>query len=160
MGRSKRTRPVAGVAAATIGLSIAYRWAVRRFFTLVMARVDAGDPRLLMAITAPDVHFTFPGTSTFAIDTHDRADLERWLRRTASIGLVHEPQQIMLFGPPWNMTVAVRLTDLCTAPDGRIVYDNIAVIVSRVRWGRMVEFETFLDMDRIAALDEYVAELS
>jgi ketosteroid isomerase-like protein len=146
--------------AATVGLSAGYRWAVRRFYVEVIRRMDAGDPRLLLAITAPDVHFTFPGSSTFGIDTHDRADLERWVRRTASIGLVHEPQQILLSGPPWNMTIAVRLTDQCTAPDGRLVYDNIAVIVSRTRWGRLVGFETFLDMDRIAALDEYVADSS
>jgi ketosteroid isomerase-like protein len=158
MGGSNRT--VATVVVTTLGLSAGYRWAVRRFFTEVMRRVDAGDPRLLLMVTAPDVHFTFPGTSTWAIDTHDRSDLERWVRRTASVGLVHEPQQILLSGPPWNLLVAVRLTDQCTASDGRLVYDNIAVIVARARFGRVVEFETFLDMDRIAALDEYAASLS
>jgi ketosteroid isomerase-like protein len=118
--------------------------------------MDAGDPRLLLAICAPDVHFTFPGTSSFAIDTHDRVDLERWARRTASIGVVHQPQDILLTGPPWAMTIAVRLTDRCTAPDGRLVYDNIAVIVSKARWGRVVSLETFVDTDRIGPLDQYL----
>ena len=125
-----------------------------------MARVDAGEPRLLLSVTAPDVHFTFPGASSWAIDTHDRADLERWVRRTASVGLVHEPQQILLSGPPWKLMVAVRLTDQCRAADGRIVYENLAVIVVRTRWGRVVEFETYLDTDRVAAFDEIAAGLN
>ena len=67
------------------------------------------------------------------------------------------PQDIALSGPPWNLIVVVRLTDQCATPDGRVVYDNVAVIVARTKWGRLVRFETFLDMDRVAALDEYVA---
>ncbi len=108
-------------------------------------------------MAAPDVHFTFPGTSSWAADTHTRDELEQWVRRTAAVGLVHEPRQILLVGPPWRMCIAVRLTDECRAPDGELVYDNLAVIVAHTRWGRLVEFETFLDTDRIAPLDEYVA---
>ena len=42
--------------------------------------------------------------------------------------------------------------------DGTVIYSNRGVHIIRARWGRIVADQVFSDTQRIAALDEYMAD--
>jgi hypothetical protein len=138
-------------------LPVTFRAVVRAALREVLRRVDLGDPRLLLLLTAPNVRFVFPGRSSWAADTTDRADLERWVRRTAAVGITHSGHEILVNGPPWRLAVCMRISDSCTDAAGHVVYENVGVILAWMRWGRLVRFETHLDTEKVARLDEYLA---
>ncbi len=89
-----------------------YGWIVGAMIRRAVNRLNEGDPGPLLAGYADDVHFVFPGESSFAADIHSKAELEAWLRRFVEAGLQLELAEIIVTGwLPWNLTVCVRLTD-------------------------------------------------
>ena len=68
-----------------------------------------------------------------------------------------EPHEVVVGGPPWNMTVCVRITDYARDSDGNVVYQNRAVLFGKVRWGKIVFYEVYEDTEKVRALDEYLA---
>ncbi len=52
-----------------------------------------------------------------------------------STGLQHRPEQVVVQGPPWNMTLCMRSTDHLAGPEGETVYSNRYVIWGRMAWG-------------------------
>ena len=58
---------------------------------------------------APDVHFRFPGTSSWATDVVGRDNVEEWLNRMVATGLQHEAAEVVVAGPPWRMTMVLRV---------------------------------------------------
>jgi len=134
-----------------------FSWLAKRVLDRGYRRLNAGDPSLLLALDAKDVHFRFPGESSWAADSHGKEELERWLRRMIATGLQHEPAQVVMQGPPWNTTVCLRSTDRLTTPDGETVYENRYVIWGRMAWGLLREYEVYEDTQKAAAFDEYLA---
>ena len=134
-----------------------YGWLVRSMIRNVLRRRDEGDIGPLLSMCADDVHFVFPGESSWAADIHGKGELEPWLRRFADVGLRVEVQQIDVTGWPWSTTVFLRFTDHATGPDGNVVYENRGVIVGKIAWGKIKSYEVFEDTQKVAALDEYLA---
>ena len=132
-------------------------WLARRMVTRGLAALNRGDVRPMLAMEAPDVHFRFPGSSSWAIDAVGRDHVEAWLRRMVATGLQHHAQDVVAVGPPWRMTVILRGTDRCAGPDGTPVYDNRYVIWAVARWGRISDYEVYEDTEKATAFDAYLA---
>jgi ketosteroid isomerase-like protein len=132
-------------------------WLARTMVTRSMAALNRGDVRPTLRMEAPDVHFRFPGSSSWAIDAVGREHVEAWLRRMVATGLQHDAEDVVAAGPPWRMTVILRGTDHCDDPRGMAVYDNRYVIWAIARWGRITDYEVYEDTERLTAFDAYLA---
>lgn len=86
-----------------------YGWIVRSMIRRALRQRDEGDIEALLAACADDVHFVFPGDSSWAADIHGKRELEPWLRRLSEAGLSFEQHEIVVAGWPWNTTVCIDL---------------------------------------------------
>jgi ketosteroid isomerase-like protein len=132
-------------------------WLAKRLIDRSLARLRAGDYRPLLRLYAADVRFVFPGDSSWSGEVLGREAMGRWLRRLADAGLQNFAEQVIVAGPPWNMTIAMRGHDYLKAPDGRLVYQNRYVLWGRMAWGRIKEYEAYEDTGKLQALDNYLA---
>jgi ketosteroid isomerase-like protein len=130
-------------------------WLAKAMLRRNMARLRDGDYGPLLRLDARDVRFRFPGDSSWATEIENREDLERWLRRFVDTGLQIYADEVVVQGPPWNMTLCVRGTDHLDTDDGR-VYENRYVIWGRIAWGLLREYEVYEDTQACKALDEYL----
>lgn len=121
-----------------------------------LRRLRAGDPEPLLRFDAGDVHFVFPGSSSFAADMRTKQELRAWLQRFVRIGVQLYADEVVVKGPPWNTTICLRISDHLDGPDGERVYENRAVIWGRVRWGLLREYEVYEDTERSLALDAWL----
>jgi ketosteroid isomerase-like protein len=135
-----------------------YRATVRLMLRRNIASYQAGDPAPLLATMASDVHFVFPGESSWKADVHSREEVARWERRFLEAGLRLEPQEILVSGPPWNTKIALHFTDELTTPAGDRIYDNAGVIFGTARWGKLTEFVVYEDTQKLGPLDEYLLQ--
>ena len=123
-----------------------YRWSVRRFVRFLYARAIGGDDRLLMRASSPEVEFNFPGDNSFAAHLTGREALAGWLSRLSAMNPTFVVRDVVVSGPPWNMTVAVLFRD-AIGDD----YTNEGVEWVRIKWGRVQSLDVFLDTERISA---------
>jgi ketosteroid isomerase-like protein len=135
-----------------------YHGAIRGLLRWNFARVRKGDTRVLFATYAADVHFRFPGSSSWAADIHSKQELQRWVRRFVDVGLQLYPDRIVVDGPPWRTRICVLCHDSFTALDGERIYENRGVITGTIAWGKLVEYEVHEDTEKVAAFDEYLTE--
>jgi ketosteroid isomerase-like protein len=133
-----------------------FSWAAKRVLDRAYERLNEGDPSLVLRLDADDVHFRFPGRSSWTADVRGKAEVERWLRRMISTGLQHAPEQVVVQGPPWNMTICLRGTDHLRTPAGETVYANRYVIWGRMAWGTLRDYEVYEDTQKLPAFDEYI----
>ena|SRR5215211_3518646 len=148
---------LAALAAALGALPALYAWAVRSMLHRNLARLWAGDPEPLLASYADDIHFVFPGRSSWAADLRGKDEVERWLRRFVRVGLRFEVHEILVAGPLWNTTVCLWLTDRLTAPAGEVVYANRGTIFAKIAWGKVTYCEVNEDTQKVAEFDEWLA---
>lgn len=135
-----------------------YAAAVRALLRRNIRALNAGDPAPLFASYADDVHFVFPGRSSWTADLHGRHEVERWVRRFASVGMQFEPEEILVDGPPWRTRLCLHFTDRFTAPGGELVYENRGTIFGHIRWGKLVYYEVNEDTQKVEAFDAYLTE--
>lgn len=135
-----------------------FSWLAKRMLSHAYDRLNAGDSGPLLRLDAKDVHFRFPGESSWTADLHGKDEVERWLNRMIATGLQHQPEQVVVQGPPWNMTICLRSTDHLDTPEGERVYSNRYVIWGRMAWGLLREYEVYEDTQRLGGLDEYLAK--
>ena len=133
-------------------------WLTGRIFALAMARLRAGDPRIVLALDAPDVELTFPGQTTFAGVYRGKPAVRRWLERFCAIGFQIMPLEVVTVGPPWDTTVCVRCRVWLPIVESGPVYDNRVVIWGHLRWGRLARYEVFEDTELAHVADAWVAE--
>ena len=119
-----------------------------------MAALNRGDARPTLRMEAPAVRFKFPGTSSWAIETSSRDEVAAWLERMVATGLQHRVQELVVSGPPWRMTIALRGTDHIDDATGTRVYENRYVIWGTTRWGRIYDYEVYEDTEKTLALDD------
>ena len=79
-----------------------YGWLVRSMIRNVSRRRDEGDIGPLLSTFADDVHFVFPGDSSWAGDFHGKRDVEPWLRRFAT-----PLRPLNLDRPFWHQTPVI-----------------------------------------------------
>lgn len=151
-------RSLALAAAGACAGQAAYHGSVRALVRWVVRRVNAGDPSAMLRLYADDVRFVFPGEHSWGGERRGRAEVEEFLRRFVRVGIQGAVEDVIVQGPPWRTTAAVLFNDHARAPDGRLVYENRAVIVLRVRWGRIVHEETYEDTQKVERFDEWLAD--
>ena len=71
----------------------------------------AGNVDALLKFYAENAKFVFPGKNSWAGVFQGKEAIAAWLRRFHRAGLKIEPHEIVAGGPPWNMTVCIRITD-------------------------------------------------
>jgi hypothetical protein len=132
-------------------------WLAKKMLARDMARLRAGDYRPQLSRVAEDVRFRFPGSSSWATELQGTEDLERWLQRFVRVGLQIFPDEVVVKGVPWNMTLVVRGPIYLKSPAGETVWENRYVIWGRMSWGLLREYEVYEDTEKSTALDEYLA---
>jgi ketosteroid isomerase-like protein len=132
-------------------------WAVRSMIRRNVQKLNDGDVQPLLSSYADDVHFVFPGDTSWAIDAHGKAELEAWLQRFVEVGMQFEPREIVVSGWPWDLTICVQFRDHALGPDGEAVYENDGVILGRVSWGKIKSYRVYEDTEKVRAFDEYLA---
>jgi ketosteroid isomerase-like protein len=120
-------------------------------------RANAGDVDALLRAYARDAVLVYPGRHSWAGEYRGRAEIERFLRRFVKVGIRGEAHEIVVDGPPWNTIACVRFTDEARAPDGSVVYANRAVLFGRIVWGKIVYQEDYVDTQKVADFDRYLA---
>jgi ketosteroid isomerase-like protein len=133
-----------------------FSWLAERVLTGALKRLNTGDPGPFLRLDANDVHFLFPGDSSWGADLRGKAEVERWLNRMIATGLQHQLEQVVAQGPPWNMTVCLRGTDQLSTPEGETVYSNRYVIWGRMAWGKLGEYEVYEDTQKAKDFDDYL----
>jgi ketosteroid isomerase-like protein len=131
-----------------------YRALVQRLTRFALTRLRRGDPRLLLALMADDVHFRFLGTHSWSADYHSKAEVRTWLDRYKRARLKLQPHEIVVSGPPWNTVICTRFTDRATDQNGTVIYENEGVLFDRTVWGRIVEHISYEDTQRTAQFDQ------
>jgi ketosteroid isomerase-like protein len=131
-------------------------WIAKKLLSRNMARIRAGDIEPTLRLDAQDVRFRFPGDSSWATELQGKAELRRWLERFVDAGLQIYPDEVVVRGWPWHMTLCVRGTDHLDAPDGTRVYENRYVIWGHMRWGLLKDYEVYEDTTQTEALDRYL----
>jgi ketosteroid isomerase-like protein len=138
-------------------VTVLLSWLAKQLLSFAMARERAGDIRVLLFLDAPDVRFTFPGENSWSGTFVGKEAVAGWLGRFVGVGLQPFCDDVRITGWPWNMTVCVRAHDHLDAPSGERVYENRFVIWGRMSWGRIKEYEVYLDTEKVAALDVWLA---
>ena len=132
-------------------------WLAKKLITRNTARLLAGDPGPTLRLDAKDIHFRFPGDSSWAADLHSRDELALWLQYFIDAGLDIGADEVVVKGWPWNTTLCIRGTDELRGDDGEVVYANRYVIWGRISWGLLREYEVYEDTQKSKALDPYLA---
>jgi ketosteroid isomerase-like protein len=133
-------------------------WLAKKVLSFAMARTRAGDVRPTLMLEASDVKFTFPGDNSWSGTFRGKPEVEQWLRRLARVGIKTYPDEVVVKGFPWNMTVCLRGHDHFRTPAGETIYENRFVIWGRMAWGRLKEYEVYEDTQKAKALDAYLAD--
>jgi ketosteroid isomerase-like protein len=120
-----------------------------------------------MGMAHPDFEMVFPGDNSWSTmfrpvvrgraphATHRGIDEgiafgERFVAERVRF----EIEDILVNGPPWKTRVALRVHDYIEDPDGGPdLYNNRAVAMLDVRWGRLMRWEDYEDTERIATWD-------
>jgi ketosteroid isomerase-like protein len=143
-----------------------YKATVRALIRRSIARLNQGDPSMMVKMAAPDVELIFSGDNSWStmyrpvVKSRERFVTHRGIEeargfgdRFVAEGIQFAIEDILVNGPPWNMRVAVRANDYIPGPDGRDVYNNRFVDFFEIRWGRIIRLETFEDTERVAEWD-------
>jgi ketosteroid isomerase-like protein len=142
-----------------------YKAIVRMMVRRNVAQLNAGNATPMLKMASPDIELRFPGDNSWstmfrpvvkgraAHATHRGLDECRaFADRFAANGIQFELEDILVNGGPWNTRVAMRLHSFLPAADGDR-YNNRAVAVLELKWGKLVAWEDYEDTERVAAWD-------
>jgi len=134
-----------------------FSWLAKQLLSRTMAHTRAGDIGPTLRMEAEDVRFRFPGQNSWAGEMRGKDEVERWLQRFARVGIQIYPDEVVVKGFPWKMTLCVRGHDYLRSPSGELVYENRYVIWGRMAWGKLKDYEVYEDTEKAKALDDYLA---
>jgi len=134
-----------------------YKAAVRRGIRRNIGALRHGDPAPVLAGYADDAVLVFPGRSSWSGEHRGKEEIEAFLRRFLEVGIVGEAHEILVNGPPWRTTICVLFSDHVVDDEGKVVYENRAVLFGRMVWGKIVYHEDFEDTQKVEEFDRYLA---
>ncbi len=126
---------------------------VRRLVRRGYQSLAAGDPGPVVRLFRPDARFRFAGSHSWALDTTDHQQIESWFERFAALRPELVVRDVVVNGPPWNMSACVIFDDALRDPSGQVVYANHGVQYVRLRWGKILLDEVNLDTQQVAEYD-------
>lgn len=131
-----------------------YRWLAEKVARWSIGQLVSGQPERIGRLLAPEVRFVFPGTSSFATERVGREGMLAWMRRFSDLRPDYRIVDVLASGPPWNTRLAVRFEDRIGDD-----YRNQGMQYLRLRWGRVVLDQVYLDTEAITAWEERHPEL-
>lgn len=135
-------------------------WLAKRLVQRGFDAMNAGDPTWAMSMMADDARLVFPGTSTWGGEYRGKAAMERFARRCIAQGIKYRVHDVLIKGPPWNMTLVYMISDEARDASGHIIYQNRAMEYCKLRWFKIVDAEVFEDTERTAAYDRSVMSIA
>ena len=132
-----------------------YRWIVARMTRRAILSGVNAKPERAARMMADDVTFEFPGSSSFGASLRGRDELLGWLRRFAALKPDYVVRDVVVAGPPWNTRVAVRLSDRIGDD-----YANEGMQYLRMRWGKVISDEVFVDTEKVTELERRHPEIA
>jgi ketosteroid isomerase-like protein len=142
-----------------------YKTIVRAMVRRNVARLNAGDATPMLKMASRDVQLRFPGDNSWSTmfrpvakgraphATHrGLAECRAFADRFAANGIQFVLEDILVNGGPWNTRVAMRLHSFLPSADGD-QYNNRAIAILELRWGKLVVWEDYEDTERVAAWD-------
>lgn len=124
--------------------------AVKLFMGRVFAGLSRGRTRLALLLMGDRVRFRFPGEHSFSADYDDPADVAAWMERLAAFRPRLQIDDVAVAGPPWNMRAFMRYRDWIDVPPHGGPYANEICSFVRIRWVKVVEYQVYLDTQRVA----------
>src|SRR5688572_29967480 len=128
-------------------------WIGRLVMRWAYGRINEGKPEPVLKLIADDIVFTFPGSNRWGRIYRGKDELGAFMRELVALGLKFEVHDVLVKGWPWNMTVAVVISDEARGPNGELTYSNRAVEIWKARWGKIVAGELFEDTEKASAWD-------
>ena len=121
---------------------------------------------MFLRLAAPDVYIAFPGDNSWSTmfrpahrDRHCHpthrglAEVRAFADRFVDEGVQFEIEDILVNGPPWITRIALRIHSYKPGPDDTDDYNNRAIALLEIRWGRLIAWEDYEDTERVAAWD-------
>lgn len=161
LAKTSPTWRTVAVALATLGVRALLVRATLAKLRRDLDALNRGDYRPILANYAPDavLHFN-DGRHRWSGEHRGKAAVERFLQDFVAAGIHGRITELVVGGPPWRMTLAVRYDDHAHDPSGREIYRNRTALVAHARWGRIVEqWDFYEDSERIEALEASLREL-
>jgi ketosteroid isomerase-like protein len=126
-----------------------YSWMVGKIVRRIFAQVNAGDYEAVTRQFSPGARFVLHGDHALGGERHGPEGAKAFFEESFRLfpGLRIEPQEIMVAGPPWNITVGTRFQVRDTTSD----YRNEGMQFLRVRWGRVMEDAIYEDTQKLAS---------
>ncbi len=142
-----------------------YKAIVRMMVRRNVAHLNAGNATPMLKMASRDIELRFPGDNSWSTmfrpvtkgrephATHRGLDECRaFADRFAANRIQFKLEDILVNGWPWNTRVAMRLQSFLPTDDGDR-YNNRAVAVLELKWGKLVAWEDYEDTERVAAWD-------
>jgi ketosteroid isomerase-like protein len=142
-----------------------YKTVVRAMVRRNVARLNAGDASPMLKMASRDVQLRFPGDNSWSTmfrpavkgraphATHrGLEECRAFADRFAANGIQFVLEDILVNGGPWNTRVAMRLHSFLPSAVGD-TYNNRAIAILELRWGKLVVWEDYEDTERVAAWD-------
>ena len=143
-----------------------YKAGTRAFIRYAVGKLNDGDASLLLKLAHPDAFIAFPGDNSWSTmfrpvqksrsqhPTHRGiAQCQAFADRFTHHGVQFDIEDILVNGPPWNTRIALRVKSFLPGTDGTDIYNNRAIALLELRWGRLVAWEDYEDTERVAAWD-------
>jgi ketosteroid isomerase-like protein len=143
-----------------------YKAIIRMMVRQNVARLNAGDAGPMLKMASKDVELRFPGENSWSTMFHPVVkgrqphvthrgldECRAFADRFAANGIQFKLEDIMVNGGPWNTRVAMRLQSFLPGANGTDDYNNRAMAVLELRWGKLVAWEDYEDTERVAAWD-------
>ena len=149
-------RRLAEAALALPAAQALYAQAFERMLRRNVRRLMAGDVDALASFYADDAKLVFPGDNSWGPVYRGKDEIRGFLERFLRVGIRGEVHEVMVKGPPWATTLLVHFSDSARGPDGALVYENDAVILLKVRWGKIVYEQVYEDTEKVAEFDRWL----
>lgn len=144
-----------------------YKASIRAMMRHSIAKLNAGDFSLMLKMASSDFEMAFPGDNSWgtmfrrvepgrlAGVTHRGIEEgTAFAQRFVDEGVQFEVEDILINGPPWNTRIALRVQSYVPGSAGEPDrYNNRAIALLELRWGRLIRWEDYEDTERVAAWD-------
>ncbi|MCU1399974.1 MAG: hypothetical protein JWN62_3083 [Acidimicrobiales bacterium] len=143
-----------------------YKTVIKAALRYSIKRLNAGDATFLLRMASPDCELAFPGDNSWSTQfrpvekgrqrhvTHrGLPECRAFADRYVAEGIQFVIEDVLVAGPPWNTRIALCVHDYAPGTDGRDRYNNRAVAMLKIRWGRLTRWEDYEDSERVAAWD-------
>jgi ketosteroid isomerase-like protein len=130
------------------------RFVIRRNAALL----TSGEVEPMLRWFARDATLVLEGDHSWAGEHRGTEAIGAFLQRFVRTGIRGRVHEIVIQGSPWNTLAVARFTDHAADERGAIVYENHALILARIVWGRIVHQQVYEDTQSVARLDRYLAE--